>query len=138
MSDIARFHIPFASSNASLEIRDSPGKGRGVFAMQPIVAGACIEAAPVIAFAEDQWTTIAPSMLYDYVFAWGENGAGGALVLGYGSLYNHDYAPNSYYVRRETDGYLDFIALRDIAIGEEITVNYNGKPDCQDPVWFAN
>ena len=29
-----------------------------------------------------------------------------------------------------------FTALRDIAAGEEITVNYNGEPDDETPVGF--
>ncbi len=29
-----------------------------------------------------------------------------------------------------------FTALRDIAPGEEITVNYNGSPEDQSAVWF--
>jgi SET domain-containing protein len=137
MTDILRFQIPQTIPSHVVEIRESPGKGRGVFATQTIAAGTCIESAPVIAFSEEQWKIIAPSLLYDYVFEWGGECNGGAIALGYGSLYNHDYHPNAYYVRREADGFLDFIARRDISVGEEISVNYNGMPDCQDPVWFA-
>lgn len=130
-----QFEPPF---HTALEIRESPGKGRGVFATQFIPEGAVIENAPVIAFNAEQWAFIEQSLLYHYVFEWGTNGTGGALALGYGSLYNHDYQPNAYYVRQETEGYLRFIAYRDIQPGEEITVNYNGAPTCQDPVWFQN
>jgi hypothetical protein len=30
----------------------------------------------------------------------------------------------------------EFVALRDIAAGEEVTTNYNGDPDNSKPVWF--
>ena len=58
-----------------------------------------------------------------------------AVALGYGSLYNHSYQPNARYddVGRLTKV---FSALRDIEPGEEITVNYNGKPGDRGPVGF--
>ena len=60
-----------------------------------------------------------------YVFEWGEGKV--ALALGFGSLYNHSYRPNARYndVGPQAKA---FQALRDIAVGEEITVNYNGEP----------
>ena len=33
-------------------------------------------------------------------------------------------------------GTIRFVALRDIEAGEEVTTNYNGNPDSQEPVWF--
>ena len=137
MKQSVQFQVDLPAS-PSLEIRESPGKGRGVFALHLIPSGTVIENAPVIAFTAEQWLMIEKSMLYHYVFEWGLNGSGGAIALGYGSLYNHDHQPNAHYVRKETESYLEFIARRDIQPGEEITVNYNGFPDCQDPVWFQN
>ena len=68
-----------------------------------------------------------------YVFEWGEGKV--ALALGFGSLYNHSYRPNARYndVGPQTKA---FQALRDIAPGEEITVNYNGEPARRRKVWF--
>jgi hypothetical protein len=73
------------------------------------------------------------SVVSDYCFAWGRGTV--ALALGYGSLYNHSYKPNARYddVWPQTK---EFTALRDIAPGEEITVNYNGDPEDRSPVWF--
>ena len=50
-----------------------------------------------------------------------------ALALGHGSLYNHSFRPNARYddVGPQTK---EFTAMRDIAPGQEITVNYNGEP----------
>ena len=58
-----------------------------------------------------------------------------ALALGYGSLYNHSFRPNARYddVGPQTK---EFTAMRDIAPGEEITVNYNGEPTSRAAVWF--
>lgn len=125
-------------TQASLEIRESPGKGRGVFAKAPISAGESIEIAPVIPFGSHEWPLMTGLALDDYTYCWGKDaqGVAGAFALGYGSLYNHDYSPNAYYVRHLAERVVQFIARRDIQPGEEITINYNGDPDCQDPVWF--
>ena len=65
-----------------------------------------------------------------YVFGWGSDST--ALALGYGSLYNHSYAPNSETL--ETPDELVITALRAISEGEEIFINYMGT--AQDGVWF--
>jgi SET domain-containing protein len=57
------------------------------------------------------------------------------LALGYGSLYNHSYHPNARYDDAAGPTKV-FTALRDIAAGEEITVNYNGEPDDGSSVGF--
>ena len=57
------------------------------------------------------------------------------LALGFGSLYNHSYRPNARYDDVGPQA-KSFTALRDIAPGEEITVNYNGEPGRRKKVWF--
>ena len=113
-----------------VEVKRIRGKGRGVFATSFIPAGTVIERVPVLVLpVEDVETT----PLADYVFEWGRDTV--ALALGYGSLYNHSYAPNARYddVGQRTK---EFSALRDIYPGEEITVNYNGEPEDIAPVGF--
>jgi uncharacterized protein len=106
-----------------IEVKRVKGKGRGVFARRPISAGEVIERVPVLVlpYTENEWE----SGLAPYYFAWGEGTV--ALALGYGSLYNHSYKPNARY---DDVGQMTkvFTALRDIAAGEEVTVNYNGDP----------
>lgn len=58
-----------------------------------------------------------------------------AIALGYGSLYNHSYDPNSFY-SMENDDWMIIWALRNIKKNEEITFNYNGDPTCKEPVGF--
>ena len=111
-------------------------KGRGIFANTFYSAGQLIESAPVIIIPAKDWTQIEGTVLYDYGYASGGNPEDMAIVLGYGSLYNHSYQPNARYVRRIRERLLDYIAFDDIAPGEEITVNYNGSPHEEDPVWF--
>jgi SET domain-containing protein len=48
-------------------------------------------------------------------------------VLGLGSLFNHSFAPNTVACRVEPETRMEFIALRDIAEGEQVFVDYHWK-----------
>jgi len=125
--------MPFVHSDL-VEVRWTRKKGRGVFARQHIRKGTVIERAPVILLPTKEVFSKAPrTALADYVFTWGSNEV--AVVLGYGSLYNHSYQPNAEYYDsgRLTQVYK---AIRDIRSGEEITVNYNGSPAARAGVGF--
>ena len=124
------------SLHARLEVRSAGARGRGVFALEAIPAGNLIESADVIPVPRTEMEAIEACVLADYYFRWGEDGREGAIALGYGSLYNHSYTPNARYVKHFDRGTIDFIALKDIAAGEEICTNYNGKPDDRKKVWF--
>ena len=65
-----------------------------------------------------------------YVFRWDEEAT--ALALGYGSLYNHSYDPNATTLERGDE--LVITATRNIAVDEEIFINYMGT--ATDGVWF--
>lgn len=119
-----------------LEVRTAGARGRGVFALTAIPAGTLIESADVIPVARAEVEAIEACILADYYFRWGEDGREGAIALGYGSLYNHSYEPNARYVKRFERLSIDFIAVRDIAAGEEICTNYNGVTDSRKKVWF--
>lgn len=127
-------HLPLASH--ALTVKQTADKGRGVFATCKIPQGSFIERAPLLIFPPDQWPLIAPTTLYDYVFEWGPKSEQAALALGFGSLYNHSIEPNVYYIRREAEEALDYFALKDIEEGQQLLINYNGEPSCQDLVWF--
>jgi len=125
--------MPLSPSDL-VEVKWVPGKGRGVFATQQIRRNTLIERVPVLVVpAGEILDDEADTALAHYVFEWGENTV--AVALGYGSLYNHSYSPNARYddEGRQTKCYY---AVRDIAPGEEITINYNGESDAKDPVWF--
>jgi SET domain-containing protein len=117
--------------SAAIEVKRIKGKGRGVFARRRIRKGEIIERVPVIVLPAEE--VVGGTTLASYAFKWGRGQA--ALALGYGSLYNHSYRPNARYwdVGPRTK---EFTALRDIEPGEEITVNYNGKPRSRASIWF--
>lgn len=119
-----------------LIVRESPGRGRGVFAGVPIEEGESIERCYVIVIPEEQLQHLGNTILHEYFFQWGGTRDAGAIALGYGSLYNHSNEPNAMYVRKIEEGILEFVALRDIRAGEEITVSYHGGFGEKTPVWF--
>lgn len=117
-----------------IEVRRSRSKGRGIFATAFIPKGTIFEQAPVLVMpAKELEVDQEDTVLSHYTFAWGKNSV--AVALGFGSLYNHSYSPNACY--EDVSGQMkNYIAIRDIEAGEEVTINYNGDADSKEPVWF--
>lgn len=122
--------------NAPIFCGPSDVHGKGVFAAGPIPEGGVIEVCPVLLFPKAQLAAMRQTILDDYYFDWGDDDSQYAIALGYGSLYNHAYEPNADYEMDFENETIDFYALRDIAPGEEIFVNYNGAPGNRSKVWF--
>lgn len=120
-----------------LIIKNSPGKGRGVFASVAFKAGDLIEECPVIVLDKDEVAHIEATILDHYYFWWNMAVDGtGAIVLGNGMLYNHCDRPNARYLRQFDTLTMCFHAIRDIEPGEEVSVNYRGNHSNNDPLWF--
>lgn len=104
-----------------LRVRDVPGMGRGVFARRAVRAGEVIEVCPVLVLPGVA-DPAALGGLQHYVFKW----AGGrlAVALGYGSLYNHSADPNAAFARRRGREEIVFRAVRAVAAGEQIFIDY--------------
>lgn len=115
-------------------VKPAGKKGRGVFATAPIKAGELIERCPVIALEQGMREFIDQTPLYYYYYAWNDDYEGAAFMLGYGSIYNHSFKPNANFEQIFSKGYMNYIAIKDIKAGDEITVNYNGEPDDQEPL----
>ena len=113
-----------------IEVKRVPGKGRGVFAREAIPAGTVIEIAPVLVAPEED---LEATELAGHCFLWSRGQV--ALPLGYGALYNHSYNPNADYCDRAPRTKI-YRAIRDIAAGEEITINYNPNTNHRSPVGF--
>lgn len=122
--------------NPHLYIAASDIEGRGVFCTQPISKGEIIEICPVIIVPPREMKLIDSGILYNYYFVWEQPALTYAIALGYGSLYNHSYEPNVEYLPDYANETLDFFAIKDIKIGEEILINYNGTPEDKSLVWF--
>jgi len=110
--------------------------GRGVFTTENIEAGTLIEVSPVIVMSATERKLLDQTLLHDYIFEWGEERDQCCMALGYISIYNHAYESNCAY---ETDfdfGQIRITAIRSIAEGEELFINYNGEWNDPKPVWF--
>lgn len=121
-----------------LFIGESPLHGRGVFTSRAIPRGKVIEMAPLIVLNQQDSSLIKGSSLYSYYFLHGRRGEICVMGMGYASLYNHQYPANVKYRFLLSKNLMEFRAFRDIQAGEEITINYNGKPDDPSPVEFGS
>jgi uncharacterized protein len=117
-----------------IEVKWTAKKGRGVFARERIEKGTIIEKVPIVAIPlQEVFGAARTAKLSQYVFNLDSDSV--AIALGYGSLYNHSYEPNADYFFPGRFVQV-FRALRTIAPGEEITINYNGKFRDRSPLWF--
>ncbi len=116
----------------NVEIRKTNDKGRGVFATKKFIAAEVIEECPIIFIDESDEINIQKTILGKYIYEWNKND--GAIILGYGSIYNHSYTPNAEYIRDFKNNKLIYKAIKNISIDEEITVNYNGETKNNNPV----
>jgi SET domain-containing protein len=105
------------------------GRGRGVVAVEPIRAGELIETAPVVRLRPGD-SPESGSPLYQYTFAWDEPPFTEAIAFGVVSLVNHAAAPNATLRCDIAEQTLRLLAARDIAAGEEISIDYG------IPLWF--
>ena len=109
--------------------------GRGVFCARDIPAGSLIEIAPVVILHDLTAEDIDDTSLYNYYFLWGVTNEVPAIVLGYGTLYNHSNDPNAGTEQDLNDHSVIFTAMRDIPAGDEICIDYRlGLAD--QPLWF--
>lgn len=109
-----------------LYIKITEDKGRGVFANKDFSTGELIEVCPVIIIPANETKYIDQTIMYHYYFSWGEEE--GAIVLGYGSMYNHSYSPNARFEMDLKNKLALFYCIKPIKKDEEIMTNYNGNP----------
>lgn len=108
-----------------ISVKMTRSAGRGVFTDKPIRKGEVIEVCPVIPLNKYDWKKIDRTVLRYHAFTWPDEPYGTAcIVLGLGSIINHNKNPNSEWVTNVKQRTVTFIALRDISKGEEITHDY--------------
>lgn len=119
----------------NIEVRESKGKGRGVFATKEIKKGEIIEVAPAIFLEFSDFFGTSFNKLFNYYF-WLDDYV--VLALGYGSIYNHSEKNNAEYEINKDEETVTFRAVRNIKPGEEILFNYRGKAKGDTPLWFES
>lgn len=113
--------------------------GRGVFALEDIVKDEVIERAPALVLPKEDYPLLKQTKLLNYYFMWTDEKDQAAVAFGFGSLYNHSYQPNTTYKKLKDDAIIEFVAIKDIKKGEEITVNYNyGNPNDKKTLWIKD
>ncbi len=118
---------------SGIEIKYIPKKGYGVFATENFPAGHLIEECRVIKvynFTNDEWKKH-NEVLKTYVFGFPAKTkikTAAVIPLGYGCIYNHSITPNATWKNHPLPNVsaFQFISLREIKAGEEITTSYGG------------
>lgn len=108
-----------------------------MFTSRKIKADTIIETAPVIVMSPEDRALIDQTLLFNYIFEWQPGDIKlCCMALGHIPMYNHSYASNcEYFMDYETEE-MFVKTVRDIAAGEELTINYNGTWNNETRVWF--
>ena len=107
-----------------VEVKSSPGRGLGVFAIEYIIEGEVIEECHMVTLPIPIGE---PSgLLMDYRFNWPQDTETQeqVVVLGNGSIFNHDDNNNAIWRDHPRYKLFQFVAIKDIPPGEEITTYY--------------
>ena len=114
--------------------------GRGAFSERDFSPGDVVEVCPVILLDYQIKELSLP--VQRVVFNWAklcDAPEKYALVLGYGSMYNHADHPNLRYSADSENQAMIYTAVRDIEHGEQLTVSYNQVAPGAEPRkrnWF--
>lgn len=107
-----------------LYVKRTKGKGWGVFCRKKIPKGRVFEVCPFIYLPRKYLNRFTNTPIDSYRFEyWGDSTA---IVLGYGSLYNHaeKNANSEYNINKKSQTY-SFYAIKDIPANTEIFHDYN-------------
>lgn len=119
-----------------LNIKPTINKGRGVFTSEKIAAGTVIEESPVIVMSAEDRKLLDKTLLHDYIFEWGANKDKCCMALGFVPMYNHSYQSNCEYFMDFEDESIQVKTVSEIAVGQELTINYNGDWNDEKRIWF--
>lgn len=124
--------------NPSLYIKSVKGKGRGVFSRVPISKDAMIEECPLIVLPSEDYAIVSSTRMVDYCFFFNKEKEELAIVLGFGSIYNHAVLSNACHQVDREKKIMTFYASTAIKAGEEICINYTGDPGDDSMQWFTD
>jgi len=119
-----------------LFIADTGSHGRGIFSSEYIEAGTVVEISPVIIMSKEERKLLDQTLLHDYIFEWGYEKDRCCMALGYVPLYNHSYASNCEYEMDFENALISIRTVRPVQAGEELSINYNGEWNDEQPLWF--
>lgn len=120
-----------------VEVKKSKvAQGNGVYALRDFKKNEVIEICPAIFIPIAQFEVLKKTKMFFYFFEYTNKEF--AVVLGYGSIYNHSYKPNSQYRFNFRKKVMVVRAIKRIRQGEEIFFNYNFWSRDKTPLdeWF--
>ena len=120
----------------SLFVAPSGISGLGIYTSSELKKNTVIEISPVIVMSAQERELLDRTLLHDYIFEWGEDRARCCMALGYVPVYNHAYESNCEYEMDFDHNQITIKTVRDILVGEELFINYNGDWNDPTPVWF--
>ena len=120
-----------------LLIAPTSSMGRGVFTSEDIVAETVVEVSPVIIMSNEERKLLDQTLLYNYIFEWGDKKDRCCMALGYVPVYNHSYTSNCEYEMDFEQEQISIKAVRNIKAGEELFINYNGDWNDGKLLWFV-
>lgn len=107
-----------------LYLKKLKGRGWGVFCSKPIPKSRVFETCPIIVLEGKHTNRLTPTSINEYHFEF--RGKSTAVVLGYGSLYNHSKkSANCDYRINHFSRTYSFYATKDIPAHTEICHDYN-------------
>jgi SET domain-containing protein len=109
-------------------------KGWGVFTNKRIEKDTVIEISPVIVLTPSEKELIDKTVLYNYIFLWENEYA--CMAMGNIPIYNHANPSNCEYFQDYENETIYIKTIRRIEANDELTINYQGDFDSQEPVWF--
>jgi uncharacterized protein len=127
--------ISFTKSN--LYIAESKLCDKGVFSRTTFKAGELIECCPLLVFTNEDVTFLKHTNLYNYYALKGREDIPTVLPLGFGSIYNHSSPSNAEYKIDLDKKIATITSVSSIEANTEITINYNGRFNDDNPVEFA-
>jgi SET domain-containing protein len=105
-----------------LDFSDTLNGIRCVKANRDIKKGEVVEEVPVIILPDAEAEHAYHTVLARYLFIWDDESD--AVLLGYGSIYNHSFSPNLDFAPDKKRNLMVFTATKDIKKDEELLINY--------------
>ena len=112
-----------------LEVKSAgKGRGRGVFAIAKIKKGEQYDVVPYLWVSKKDFNKMKDTFLASYWYDGFSKDKPVVIAMGFGSMYNHSEDPAATYVVNLRSKVIKYTALRNIKIGEEITIDYGYDP----------
>ena len=119
--------MPKSAQASSVEVKDSPFHGRGLFAAIAMNPGDVIAVYPLLVLSQEDTATVRSTLLHHYVFYVDENEAGdmrAAVAFGEISMCNHSPNANADFTVDAAARTVTLSANQAIRPGEEVLIDY--------------